>query len=180
MVVSEFYLDRLNLVAQASPSFRQRAVQTLYGRGSTIESKNRALRDIYHLFKGDWSEQLEWRFTKINDLVKQDDNERPPAQIDEENWSKLLDEIDQAKQKTYVDFEDLKNQLPVFNDGQEYMDWFLLYLPYLVLDLQPNPEGWKAARSRLDWFLEQVPVDEGCPVEILEDLALLHMDSWYV
>ena len=136
MVVTEHYLERLNFVAKAAPLSRQRAVQTLYGRGSTIESKNRALRDIYHLFKDDWLSEQEqepdWNFIEIKNLLKNGDRDHLPKQIEQQNWNKLIDEIDKAKQQTFVNFDDLKSQFVPFKEAQKYFDWFYLYLPYLI------------------------------------------------
>lgn len=181
MVVSEHYLERLNLAAKAEPSSRQRAVQTLYGRGSTIESKNRALRDIYHLFKDDWliKQEPDWNFIEINNLLETDDRKHLPEQIDEQHWNKLIHEIDKAKQQTFADFEDLKNQFVPFKEAQKYIDWFYLYQPYLIQNLPATPAGWKTAIKRLHWFLNQAP-NQGCPNEILDDTAVRYITQWYV
>jgi len=180
MVITEHYLERLNFVANESVPFRLRAIKTLYGRGETIESKNRALRDIYYLLRGNWltNPEPEWRFTKISELPSHRDGESPPDEVDEENWSKLLDGIEEAKQQTPENFDDLQKNFAPPNDVQGYMDWFLKYLPYLVLDLSPSNQGWTQARERLDWFLAQVPKEQGCPLEILEDKALRYMAEW--
>lgn len=182
MVVSEHYLERLNFVAKAEPLSRQRAVQTLYGRGMTIESKNRALRDIYHLFKDDWliEQEPNWNFIDIKNLLKTDDRDHLPEHIEEQNWNKLINEIDKAKQQTFDDFDDLKNQFIPFDKAQEYIDWFYLYQPYLIQDLPATPAGWKSATERLDWFLDQAPDDQGCPNEMLDDAAIRYMTQWYV
>jgi hypothetical protein len=177
-MVSETYLNTLDTVAQTSAIFRQKSVETLYELGKTIEGKNRALRDIYHLFKGDWDREPTWRFTEITTLIPADNNFRPDK-ISEKNWGKLLAEIDDAKRVTYNNFDALKNSSPSFNDSQQYIDWYWLYHPYLVLELPKNKKGWKTARERLDWFLDLAPSDQGCPRQALEDTGIGYISDWY-
>lgn len=181
-VVTENYLDKLRLVAGTSPSYRQQVVKRLYNRGGTIESKNRVLRDIYHLFKGDWLDHpdLNWRFINIDALIEPDDEKHAPGQIKETNWKELLSKIDEAKQQTFPDFETLQKTFTPIDDPQDYLDWFFLYLPYLTLNIPATKDGWTSALKRLEWFLTQIPHDQGCPEELLWDHARLYLSEWYI
>lgn len=183
--MSEEYKKKLKKNSGFSQENRQKLVEELHNLGSTIEEKNRSLRDICYLLSNNWKiDDLgeNWCFTNIDKLVDDinklaKNGKYEPEVTIQTNWNELLAKIEDAKQKTPHSYLELTEMFPAtFSDVQKYIDWFYLYLPYLVTDIVPK-ENWSEAINRLNWFISKSPTL--CPIEMLKSQAMEYLINSY-
>jgi len=169
------YLNSIDTLSYMQPSAIIHSVSTLLNRQTDIGLFNRYLFDSVNLLQGKWKANEDWGFTDIHKLIFEPDEKDLPKELIKDLKSKLKN----AQNETFYSFNELKKNVPQFNDSIEYLDWFNKYIPYLIVDLKNDENAYKNAQIRLQWFLAQDPDKEESQLESsLQSYGSRYIMAW--